>query len=97
MDDGSGWMARLAPLEPLIPDGLAPFTAAQQALAEFLEVDVDLLAGAGMDRPVAQNTAGSTEIAPWLAALSLKLGTDTFEVVAWSTFSHKIQQPPVSG
>ncbi|KAF0219201.1 MAG: hypothetical protein FD174_2287 [Geobacteraceae bacterium] len=99
LEDGSGWMARLAPLreellrgdlrslyvgwlaavsmgevdedelEPPIPDGLAPFTAAQQALAEFLEVDVDLLAGAGMDRPVALNMAGDEQIDPWLAAL----------------------------
>jgi len=78
MEDGRGWMARLAPVrdellrgdmrslyigwlaavtvglmadddpEPLCLEGLAHLTAAQQALAEFLEVDKDLLAGAGM-------------------------------------------------
>jgi len=78
MEDGRGWMARLAPVrdellrgdfrslcigwlpvvtgemmddeetEPMSVDGLANLTAAQQALAEFLEVDPDLLAGAGM-------------------------------------------------
>jgi hypothetical protein len=78
MDDGRGWMGRLAPvrgellrgdlrsldigwlatlagkmmddgeLEPLVVSGLENLTAAQQALAEFPEVDPDMLAGAGM-------------------------------------------------
>jgi hypothetical protein len=78
MEDGRGWMARLAPIrdellrgdirslyigwlsavsgermddeemEPLVVNGLGSLTTAQQALAEFLEVDPDLLAGAGM-------------------------------------------------
>jgi hypothetical protein len=82
MEDGSGWMARLAPvrdellrgdlrslyigwlaavsggmmdddeMEPLSMSGLGSLTAAQQALAEFLEVDLDLLAGAGTGSPV---------------------------------------------
>jgi hypothetical protein len=82
MEDGSGWMARLAPvrdellrgdlrslyigwlaavsggmmdddeMEPLSMSGLGSLTAAQQALAEFLEVDPDLLAGAGTGSPV---------------------------------------------
>ena len=81
MDDGRGWMARLAPvrdellrgdirslyigwlaavtgemmdddeMEPLAVSGLGSLTSAQQALAEFLEVDPDLLAGAGMGSP----------------------------------------------
>jgi hypothetical protein len=34
-------------LEPLPPQGLHKLTVAQQALAEFLEVDIDLLAGVG--------------------------------------------------
>ena len=85
MEDGRGWMARLAPvrdellradlrslyigwlasvagemmddddLEPLPVSGLGSLTAAQQALAEFLEVDPDLLAGAGMGSPAAQD------------------------------------------
>jgi hypothetical protein len=83
MEDGRGWMARLAPvrdellrgdqrslyigwlmaiagemvddgeMEPLSVSGLASLTAAQQALAEFLEVDPDLLAGTGMGSPAA--------------------------------------------
>ena len=78
MEDGRGWMARLAPVrdellrgdlrslyigwlaavaremmdddetEPFAVSGLANLTAAQRALAEFIEVDPDLLAGAGM-------------------------------------------------
>jgi hypothetical protein len=42
--------------EPLSVSGLGNLTAAQQALAEFLEVDPDLLAGAGMGSPAAQET-----------------------------------------
>ncbi len=37
--------------EPLALNGLGELTAAQQALAEFLEVDGDLLAGAGIGSP----------------------------------------------
>ena len=73
MDDGSGWMRRLAPLrdellrgdlrplylgwlagagggelrddalEPEVPPGLSELSPAQQALAEFLEIDPDML------------------------------------------------------
>jgi len=89
MDDGSGWMARLAPvrdellrgdirslyigwlsavtremmvddeMEPLPMDGLGNLTAAQQALAEYLEVDEDLLAGAGIGSPAPQDEGTS--------------------------------------
>ncbi|MEJ2620791.1 MAG: hypothetical protein P8163_11130 [Candidatus Thiodiazotropha sp.] len=34
-------------LEPFMLQGLEKLTAAQQALAEFIEVDIDLLAGVG--------------------------------------------------
>lgn len=84
-DQGSGWMARLAPLreellrgdirslyigwlrgvttgdtgpdaqEPRAVDGLGQLTDAQRALAEFVEVDTDLLTGA------AQGTAAIPE------------------------------------
>ncbi len=50
-----GWLAAVAgemvdddEMEPLFVSGLQALTATQQALAEFLEVDPDLLAGAGM-------------------------------------------------
>ena len=100
MEDGRGWMARLAPVrdelmrgdlrslyigwlaavagemmddddvEPLCVSGLANLTAAQQALAEFLEVDPNLLAGAGMDSPAAQEAEVSRrEMEKWIDAL----------------------------
>ena len=100
MEDGRGWMARLAPvrdellrgdlrslyigwlpavagemmdddeMEPLSVSGLGRLTAAQQALAEFLEVDPDLLAGAGMGSTAAQETGVSrSEMETWIDAL----------------------------
>jgi hypothetical protein len=48
-------------MEPLPVDGLGSLTAAQRALAEFLEVDKDLLAGAGMGSPERQTEASSQE------------------------------------
>ncbi|MFH2091313.1 MAG: hypothetical protein ABIJ31_03020 [Pseudomonadota bacterium] len=41
--------------EPLSVCGLGSLTSSQQALAEFLEVDPDLLAGAGIGNPAAQD------------------------------------------
>ena len=106
MEDGRGWMARLAPVrdelmrgdlrslyigwlaavagemmddddvEPLCVSGLANLTAAQQALAEFLEVDPNLLAGAGMDSPAAQEAEVSRrEMDKWIDALPRDEGT----------------------
>ena len=100
MEDGSGWMMRLAPVrdellcgdirslyvgwlaavtremmkddewEALAVSGLGNLTAAQLALAEFLEVDQDLLAGAGMDSPVDNPVKLSEkEIDRWIDAL----------------------------
>ena len=100
MEDGRGWMARLAPvrdellrgdirslyigwlaavtremmddddMEPLPMEGLGNLTAAQQALAEFLEVDQDLLAGAGMGSPALQDEAPlQKEMDDWLGGL----------------------------
>jgi len=100
MENGRGWMARLAPvrdellrgdlrslyigwlaavagemmddeeMEPLAANGLQSLTAAQQALAEFLEVDPDLLAGAGMGSPAAPIAEISRrEMDRWIDAL----------------------------
>jgi hypothetical protein len=100
MEDGRGWMARLAPLrdellrgdirslyigwlaavtgemmdddemEPLSINGLGGLTSAQQALAEFLEVDHDLLAGAGMGSPLAvDEEISQKEIDEWIDGL----------------------------
>lgn len=101
VEDGHGWMARLAPvrdellrgdlrslyigwlpaitaemvddddMEPLSVSGLGSLTAAQQALAEFLEVDRDLLAGAGIGSPAAQSQEISDqETDVWIDGLS---------------------------
>lgn len=99
--EGSGWMARLAPvreelmrgdlrslyigwlravttreadadnLEPLALNGLQELTTAQQALAEFLEVDEDLLAGAGIDSqpPEEADEADEAVLDTWLDQL----------------------------
>ncbi len=67
-----GWLAAVSmelvdaeEVEPMALDGLGTFTAAQQALAEFLEVDIDLLEGVGLggrDLP-------PQEVDDWLAGL----------------------------
>ncbi|MBW2248365.1 MAG: hypothetical protein JRF62_14515 [Deltaproteobacteria bacterium] len=100
MEDGRGWMARLAlvrdellrgdmrslyigwlagvtgemmdddEMEPVSISGLGSLTAVQQALAEFLEVDPDLIAGAGMGSPVAQSEEISEkDMDRWIDAL----------------------------
>lgn len=97
IEDGRGWMARLAPvrdellrgdirslyigwlaavtgemmdddnMEPLPMYGLGSLTAAQQALAEFLDVDKDLLGGAGLGSPTAKDEGPSQqEMDEWL-------------------------------
>ncbi|KWV10754.1 hypothetical protein [Xanthomonas translucens] len=53
-----GWLAgidtlREDALEPELPPGLAELSPTQQALAQFLEVDPDLLEAAGSGRPIA--------------------------------------------
>jgi hypothetical protein len=102
MEDGRGWMARLAPvreellrgdirslyigwlaavtgeimdddeMEPLPVQRMGGLTAAQQALAEFLEVDQDLLAGAGIGCPELQDGGGGPsqqEMDEWIDSL----------------------------
>jgi len=72
-----GWLAAVAggmvdddETEPLSMSGLASLTAAQQALAEFLDVDPDLLAGAGMGRPAAPKAKIlRKEMEKWVDAL----------------------------
>lgn len=72
-----GWLAGVAAgmldddeLEPMSPDGLKNLTAAQKALAEFLEIDEDYLAGAGMDSPSFEDGApDQKEVDNWLEGL----------------------------
>jgi hypothetical protein len=63
-----GWLADVGvemmdddEVEPISVSGVGQLTSAQQALAEFLEVDEDLLAGAGMGSPAAQDEEASHE------------------------------------
>jgi hypothetical protein len=73
-----GWLAAMAKemiddeeLEPLSLEGLGSLTPAQQALAEFLEVDSDLLAGAGMGSPDSEEYEQKKEMMEkWLNTLS---------------------------
>ncbi|MFH1314754.1 MAG: hypothetical protein ABIJ00_16235 [Candidatus Eisenbacteria bacterium] len=100
IEDGRGWMARLAPvrdellrgdmrslyigwlvavtgemmdedeMEPISITGLGSLTAAQQALVEFLEVDPDLLAGAGAGSPAAEGEdISQKDLDGWIDAL----------------------------
>lgn len=100
MEDGRGWMVRLAPLrdellrgdlrslyigwlasvtrgiidnhekEPLSVSGLGSLTSSQQALADFLEVDPDLLKGAGINSPSSQaEEIPEREMEDWIDGL----------------------------
>lgn len=54
-------------MEPISVNGLGQLTSAQRALAEFLEVDEDLLAGAGMGSPAARDEEVSQkEMEAWI-------------------------------
>jgi hypothetical protein len=100
IDEGDGWMSRLAPLreellrgdlrplylgwlasanrldddalEPEVPPGLAELSPPQQALAEFIEVDPDLLAAAAVcsTRAVNDESAHAADVDAWLAEWS---------------------------
>lgn len=72
-----GWLAAVtqhavdeSDLEPLGLTGLGELTSAQLALAEFLEVDVDLLAGAGIGSPsLSSDPSGQRDQDAWLKNL----------------------------
>lgn len=54
-------------LEPLALPGMHKLTAAQQALAEFLDIDIDLLAGVGSGSQTNQtDAADDAELDAWL-------------------------------
>lgn len=73
-----GWLRAMttgeAGVDAVVPaamNGLQEWTGAQMALAEFLEVDKDLLAGAGMEsRPGQSAEADETVFDTWLDQLS---------------------------
>lgn len=71
-----GWLAGVSAgevsgktTEPEPPPGLSRLTAAQQSLAEFLEVDEDLLSAAGLVDPPGSkhDSEGDAELDVWLA------------------------------
>lgn len=73
-----GWLAGVSAgevdekaAEPQPPAGLSRLTAAQQALAEFLEVDADLLAAAGLSDPQGSkpDSESDAELDVWIATL----------------------------
>jgi len=56
--------------EPTVPAGLGELTAAQQALVEYLDVDVDLLAGAASGSPrIEPEESEDAGLDAWLDAL----------------------------
>jgi hypothetical protein len=72
-----GWLASAGrldddALEPEVPPGLAELSPSQQALAEFVEVDPDLLAAAaaGSERAVNDESAPAADFDAWLAEWS---------------------------
>lgn len=73
-----GWLAGVSAgevdekaIEPQPPSGLSRLTAAQQALAEFLEIDEDLLAAAGLSEQQGSksDSESDAELDVWIAAL----------------------------
>jgi hypothetical protein len=75
-----GWLAGVTQgtieadqMEPLPVSGLNELTPSQQALAEFLEVDPDLLAGSGMGREKRQHeTVSQAQMEKWIDDLPEK-------------------------
>ena len=73
-----GWLASVTgeipgddEMEPLLLNGLGSLTSPQQALAQFLEVDPDLLAGAGMGSPALQDgEISQKQMDEWIDVLS---------------------------
>jgi uncharacterized FlaG/YvyC family protein len=55
--------------EPIVVSGLGKLTAAQQALAEFLELDPDLLAGAAMGNPYNPEEFPKQETDKWISEI----------------------------
>ena len=76
-----GWLAGVSAsevdenaVEPQPPAGLSRLTAAQHALTDFLEIDLDLLTAAALaDRQDSTlDGASKAELDPWIAALPAK-------------------------
>ncbi len=81
-----GWLAGVSAgevdeqaIEPRPPPGLSRLTAAQQALAEFLEVDEDLLAAAGLTDQ--QDLKSDSERDAWIAMFPAAEKTATLKLL----------------
>jgi len=91
-----GWLADVSremmdddEMEPISVNGLGQLTSAQQALADFLEVDENLLAGSGMGSPAAQDEEVSQkEMDAWIHDLPV----DEVKMVLKQLFSGQGQQ-----
>lgn len=74
-----GWLASVTAempgddeMEPLLLNGLGSLTLSQQALAQFLEVDPDILAGAGMGSPALKDgELSQKQMDQWINGLPL--------------------------
>jgi len=84
-----GWLASADTLrddvrEPEVPPGLAELSPAQQALAEFLEVDPDLLEAACASSAAAPSTNGkeARRVAAWLDTWQTRDMKDVLERIA---------------
>lgn len=72
-----GWLSAVAAgevdedeKEPTLPTGLGELTAAQQALVEYLDLDIDLLAGAALGSPgIEPEAADDAELDVWFDGL----------------------------
>lgn len=74
-----GWLAGVGmgevdenEVEPAVPAGLSRLTAAQQALAEFLEIDPDLLAAAAAGSAGQDAGLDDDSVETWIAGLPKK-------------------------
>lgn len=85
-----GWLAGVSAgevdekaTEPQPPPGLFRLTAAQQALAEFLEVDEDLLTAAGLSdqQGSKSDSESNAELDVWIAALPAAEKTATLKLL----------------
>ncbi|MFO7542721.1 MAG: hypothetical protein R6W97_07940 [Thiobacillus sp.] len=85
-----GWLAGVSAgevdekaTEPQPPPGLSRLTAAQQSLAEFLEIDEDLLAAAGLSdqHDSADDGKNDAEMDAWIAALPAAEKTATLKLL----------------
>lgn len=82
-----GWLAGADTLhdeaqEPVVPPGLAELTPAQQALAEFMEVDPDLLEAAGAGSTAMVDSDEALCIATWLDGWQAREMKDVLKRIA---------------